>query len=589
MNEDPVVQTAPVALASENGEPEMIPKQDRKKLKKLKKRVSRLHNEGERSGLLTPSQHLEYLRIVESEATTDLGPSIHRRKGKEGIKVEGSHHRDLLAWLLNQILYPNEIGNGSSKKRKRDGTEDPVHSASIPSWACVHNPCLVKNIVVLEIQVPGEIVESYATAIEESMETNAKSLLSVPTKWFQGYMPKTISDSLLYFSPNKPKREKTDLPDIPSMANLLKELQDLTIPKDAWSQEGYPEACQTSEELPPSTLPSVQFGQKPSFVPLEEAKVIVNELGVRLKDQNEDDDLLYVCTHASDKDATDPPRVFGMDCEMVLTSTGSELARITLIQLEGIEEDQIIKTKTVFDELVKPENAVSDYLTQHSGITAKLLENVTTRLSQVQTALLHFLRPTDLLVGHSLENDLRATRFIHSNVVDTSLIFRPRNKRTKFSLRHLSAALLKRTIQTGSHCSEEDAKATLDLAVRRAWRGDTFAMAETEERQFLLSSLTSQSTGVCIGPTDWIQSHVTNNANGIHALGYESTEECKKATLAWLKGRRKADFVWTKLAVNEKDESKSVDALKSLLVSSPMSREGVCGERSSPDMSYSSM
>ena len=122
--------------------------------------------------------------------------------------------------------------------------------------------------------------------------------------------------------------------------------------------------------------------------------------------------------------------------------------------------DGMLCSRNLLDVLVKPESTVLDYLTIHSGITANLLEPISTRLVQVQAALVRFLRPNDILVGHSLENDLHAAQYIHPNVIDTALIFRHRNKRTKFSLKHLAAILLKKKIQAGSHCSEEDAEAS---------------------------------------------------------------------------------------------------------------------------------
>lgn len=65
---------------------------------------------------------------------------------------------------------------------------------------------------------------------------------------------------------------------------------------------------------------------------------------------------------------------------MVLT-TGyvSSLARITLIN--------VISQTIILDELVKPSDAVVNYLTRYSGVTHDDLVNVCTTLQDIQTKL----------------------------------------------------------------------------------------------------------------------------------------------------------------------------------------------------------
>jgi len=68
-------------------------------------------------------------------------------------------------------------------------------------------------------------------------------------------------------------------------------------------------------------------------------------------------------------------------------------------------------------------------IVEFSGITAKMLDPVSTTLAQVQASLLTILHKEDTLIGHSLENDLLSLHMIHENVVDTSIIFRATNGR----------------------------------------------------------------------------------------------------------------------------------------------------------------
>eukprot|EP00730_Choanoeca_flexa_P017746 TRINITY_DN8577_c1_g2_i1.p1 TRINITY_DN8577_c1_g2~~TRINITY_DN8577_c1_g2_i1.p1 ORF type:complete len:535 (+),score=122.25 TRINITY_DN8577_c1_g2_i1:80-1606(+) len=150
------------------------------------------------------------------------------------------------------------------------------------------------------------------------------------------------------------------------------------------------------------------------------------------------------------------PRVFAVDCEMVETRGGLELARVTVV---GWDE------KVVYDSLVQPSEPVIDYKTQYSGITAAMLTGVTTTLTDVRARLQQLIARDDILVGHSLENDLRALRVRHEHVVDTAVLL-AREGRYKQKLSHLARNHLQREIQQNvqGHDSAEDASAALQLA-----------------------------------------------------------------------------------------------------------------------------
>ncbi len=157
----------------------------------------------------------------------------------------------------------------------------------------------------------------------------------------------------------------------------------------------------------------------------EEAIDLVQKLEVKVLGQNEyTTGEVFIPTIISSRpqDPT-PPSIFAIDCEMVETSAGRELARITLIRFEPTEQDAN-GYKVVLDLLVKPVRAVLDYKTQYSGITAAMLEPVTTRIEQVQIALASIVGANDIMIGHSLENDLRALCLVHEKVVDTAMLFR---------------------------------------------------------------------------------------------------------------------------------------------------------------------
>ncbi|XP_037670585.1 RNA exonuclease 5 isoform X3 [Choloepus didactylus] len=149
--------------------------------------------------------------------------------------------------------------------------------------------------------------------------------------------------------------------------------------------------------------------------------------------------------------------LFGLDCEMCLTSKGRELTHISLVAEGGC---------CVMDELVKPDNKILDYLTSFSGITKKILNPVTTKLKDVQRQLKALLPPDAVLVGHSLDLDLRALKMIHPYVIDTSLLY-VREPGRRFKLKFLAKAILGKDIQCPDrlgHDATEDARTTLELA-----------------------------------------------------------------------------------------------------------------------------
>lgn len=153
--------------------------------------------------------------------------------------------------------------------------------------------------------------------------------------------------------------------------------------------------------------------------------------------------------------------VYSIDCEMCYTTQGLELTKITLVAADG---------RTVYDSYVKPENPIIDYNTRFSGITAKDLKkgNAAKSLKDVQNDLMNFINSDTILIGHGLENDLKALKLIHSTVIDTSVIF-PHyyGLPYKRSLRSLVNSFLKRDIQSCGHDSFEDAKACMELML---WR-----------------------------------------------------------------------------------------------------------------------
>ncbi|CAK7271570.1 RNA exonuclease 3 [Sporothrix epigloea] len=185
------------------------------------------------------------------------------------------------------------------------------------------------------------------------------------------------------------------------------------------------------------------------------------------------------------------------DCEMAYTVHGLEVVRVTATSWP--------KGKVVLDTLVRPLGAIIDFNSKFSGVfasdfaAAALYSSAPTPVSpspptpqelsdrpvlplvaspQEARALLHHLiSPNTILIGHGLENDLRALRMVHSRVSDTALLFpHPKGLPIRYSLRVLAKEHMDRVVQAGSnvvgHDSAEDARVAGELVlvkIKKKW------------------------------------------------------------------------------------------------------------------------
>lgn len=112
-----------------------------------------------------------------------------------------------------------------------------------------------------------------------------------------------------------------------------------------------------------------------------------------------------------------------------------------------------------------------------SGITAEAMASVTTTFDEVQSHVLSLLSvtPTPVLLGHSLEFDLKALKICHPRVIDTALIYHhPKGRPFKPGLAWLTKKWCGREIQNkgeGGHDPEEDARACMELLRKKVENG----------------------------------------------------------------------------------------------------------------------
>lgn len=218
-------------------------------------------------------------------------------------------------------------------------------------------------------------------------------------------------------------------------------------------------------------------------------------------------------------------RVYAIDCEMCVTEDGKDLTHICVIDYyTGL---------VVYDQLVKPASPITDYLTRWSGITAEALVGVTTTHAQVQAHILKLLSPptpnpfststndsppptlTPILLGHSLESDLKALKICHPLCIDTAVIYHhPRGRPLKPGLAWLTKKWCGREIQTrgeGGHDPEEDARACLDLLKKKIEGGPGFGEFKVDFESIF--ERMSRSTRRAGGAAGSIKSAVVDHGN----------------------------------------------------------------------------
>ena len=204
---------------------------------------------------------------------------------------------------------------------------------------------------------------------------------------------------------------------------------------------------------------------------LSEQQLVANDYPLDYEDANDAD---WVQTTEFTHDGS---HIFALDCEMCLSEQGLVLTRISLVNFDN---------EVIYEELVKPDVPIVDYLTRYSGITEeKLALGAKKTLAEVQKDLLKLISRSDILIGHSLQNDLKVMKLKHPLIVDTAIIYHHKaGDPFKPSLKYLSEAFLNKSIQNGEHDSVEDARACLELTKLKILNGLAFGIGINTENLF---------------------------------------------------------------------------------------------------------
>ncbi|ESW96604.1 hypothetical protein KL918_000562 [Ogataea parapolymorpha] len=186
------------------------------------------------------------------------------------------------------------------------------------------------------------------------------------------------------------------------------------------------------------------------------------------------------------KDLKSEPKILALDCEMCLTASGSVVTRVALTDKDH---------KLVIGDFVKPDEEITDYKTQYSGVDEDSLKGVTTTLHDIQQKLLATISSKDYLIGHSLESDLCALKISHPTIIDTSICFdHVKGPPLKPSLRNLASEILGKSIQQSAHGHDpiEDCVTCMELVQLKLKKGLAFGKLITEESIFRRISHTNK-------------------------------------------------------------------------------------------------
>lgn len=144
-----------------------------------------------------------------------------------------------------------------------------------------------------------------------------------------------------------------------------------------------------------------------------------------------------------------------IDCEMIYTTGGMSVARVSILDGKGTQIfDELVRMSEGVEIMCVPELDLSPVIRadislcgtiettiqgiwecncgfstsyarrRFSGITS--LADAVLDLAGIRTALDSFIDASTIVVGHAVDNDLKTLRMVHQNIVDTALLFSSR-------------------------------------------------------------------------------------------------------------------------------------------------------------------
>ncbi len=312
--------------------------------------------------------------------------------------TEGSDHRDIIMNLLFRQSSPDGAGDGAQKKKKRKleaAGRDLMRQSSLinvptlPSWSNVRNLSGMGGLAVVEISIedcdpespcplmPSERLKEvtddskttwtslFGNANGGTKSNNSSSevqriITACKVKLFQGNKyPRCISDVLMFLPPPAAQSEHdTKNEDV----DVFDAIFDLRLTPKQMRSEGYPFITDSRESSTEDSKESVEskietysksdVDNMSTDIALELIKKVAVEVSYG------DDNIENVVDYAeyehhvktfSRNEVSSPrrPKIFSIDCEMVQTKAGMELARVSVIEFVGSKEGESGEEKSI--------------------------------------------------------------------------------------------------------------------------------------------------------------------------------------------------------------------------------------------------
>lgn len=373
------------------------------------------------------------------------GRDFSRIEEWQSSKV-ADHRDILANLLFGGDVNSNDGNAPSKKKRKKQkaSSSDTTYNQrvsvpSLPSWANISNLAAIGGVAVIEIDIhdsntdvqskcslmPSEFLQNPTGIWKEMLHSNnsnepttndnkqqVKRIIGAAckVKMFQGEYPRCISDELMFLPPpsatklNGNKSEEKDLSKVMYALRLTaRQMQSEGFPRRTGERVQIDESSELHSKMEQaketictrakSFWDEFDINKKNTTAAIQSdsnAPELVESLSVREivccgdAEPYSDDEFskseFYVQTLLHDKRRS--PKVFALDCEMVQTAAGSELARVSVVMLDpddqgrySIDESKE-NTTVMLDELVKPRRPILDYLTGERFLSYKTLHNI---------------------------------------------------------------------------------------------------------------------------------------------------------------------------------------------------------------------